>query len=229
MGYLRGGRILRVNLTKRKATTEPVDSYVERFIGGKGINSKILFDGVKPGTKPFDPDNLLLFGAGPLVGTPFPSACMTNVMSKSPVTGALGDTSMGGYFGAQLKFAGYDNIVVEGKAERPVYLFISDDKVEIKDASLIWGHDTYETPEMIRQDVSDPRAAVMSIGPAGERLVVYASIISPTGNAAARTGMGAVLGVSSKNLPCSIRRKRYVRMGNCFERRQKPPIAEETA
>jgi len=119
-------------------------------------------------------------------------------MSKSPVTGALGDAGMGGYFGAELKFAGYDNLVIEGKAERPVYLSIRDDEVEVRDASLIWGHDTYETPEMVRQDLNDPGAAVVSIGPAGERLVVYASILSPTGNAAARTGLGAVMG--SKNL-----------------------------
>lgn len=194
MGYLYGGRILRVNLTDGKTTTEPVESYTDRFIGGKGINAKILFDGVNPSTGPFDAENLLLFGAGPLVGTPFPGACRVDVMSKSPVTGALGDSGMGGYLGAELKFAGYDNIVVEGKAERPVYLSIRDNEVEIRDASLIWGHDTYETAEMIRQDLNAPETTVVSIGPAGEKLVVYASILSPSGNAAARTGLGAVMG-----------------------------------
>lgn len=194
MGYLRGGRILRVNLTEGKANTEPVEFYTERFIGGKGIDIKILFDRVNPSTGPFDAGNLLLFGVGLLVGTPFPAACRVNVMSKSPVTGALGDSDMGGYLGAELKFAGYDNLVIEGKAERPVYLSIRDDKVEIRDASFLWGHDTYETPEMIRKDLNDPGGVVVSIGPAGERLVVYASIMSPTGNAAARTGVGAVMG-----------------------------------
>ncbi|MBI4595961.1 MAG: hypothetical protein HY730_06230, partial [Candidatus Tectomicrobia bacterium] len=138
--------------------------------------------------------NLLLFGVGPLVGTPFPGACRLDVMSKSPVTGALGDAGMGGYLGAELKFAGYDNLVIEGKAEKPVYLSIRDDKVEIKDASNVWGHDTYETPEIIRQEMNDPGAAVISVGPAGEKCVVYASIMSPSGNAAARTGLGAVMG-----------------------------------
>lgn len=198
MGYLRGGRILRINLTERKAATEQVDSYTDRFIGGKAINNKILFDSLNPSVGPFDPENLLLFGVGPLVGTPFPGACRVDIMSKSPVTGALGDAGMGGYLGAELKYAGYDNVIIEGRADKPVYLHIRDDQVEIRDASNVWGRDTYETPGIIRQDIKDAGAAVVSIGPAGERLVVYASIMSPSGNAAARTGLGAVMG--SKNL-----------------------------
>ncbi|OGP50837.1 MAG: hypothetical protein A2Y79_14130 [Deltaproteobacteria bacterium RBG_13_43_22] len=198
MGYLRGGKILRINLTDGKVRCDPVDPYAERFVGGKAINLKILFDGVGQETKPLDPGNLLLFGTGPLVGTPFPGACRVDVMAKSPVTGALGDSGMGGYLGAELKFAGYDHLVIEGRAEKPVYLSIRDDQVEIRDASAIWGRDTYETPAMVRQELQDLAAKVVSIGPAGERLVVYASINSGTGNAAARTGLGAVMG--SKNL-----------------------------
>ena len=198
MEYLRAGQILRVNLTERKVSHEPVAPYVDRFIGGKGINLKILFDGIKLGTKPFDAENLLLFGVGPLVGTPFPGACRIDVMAKSPVTGAFGNSGMGGYLGAELKFAGYDNLIIEGRAEKPAYLYIRDNQVEIKDASAIWGHDTYETPFMVREDLKDHKAKVVCIGPAGERRVVYASIMSGTGNAAARTGMGAVMG--SKNL-----------------------------
>ncbi len=198
MDYLRAGQILRVNLTSGKIRCEPVGPYADRFLGGKGINLKILFDGVEPATGPFDPQNLLLFGAGPMVGTPFPGACRIDVMAKSPVTGAFGDSGMGGYLGAELKFAGYDSLAIEGKAEKPVYLSIRDDRVEIRDASAIWGHDTYETPTMIREDLQDPAAKVVSIGAAGERLVVYASINSGMGNAAARTGLGAVMG--AKNL-----------------------------
>jgi len=104
----------------------------------------------------------------------------------------------GGYLGPELKFAGYDHLVIEGKAEKPVYLSIRDDHVEIRDASSLWGQDTYETPAVVRQELQDPAAKVVSIGPAGERLVVYASINSGTGNTAARTGLGAVMG--SKNL-----------------------------
>ena len=194
MGHLYGGRILRVNLTEGTATTEPVAPYADRFIGGKGINAKILFDEVDPATGPFDAGNCLLFGVGPLVGTAFPGACRTDVMARSPVTGAFGDSGMGGYLGAELKFAGYDNLVITGKAEKPVYLAIRDAAVEIRDAAAIWGHDTYETPQMIRQELNSPQAAVVSIGPAGENLVVYASIQSPSGNSASRTGMGAVMG-----------------------------------
>jgi aldehyde:ferredoxin oxidoreductase len=198
MGYLRAGQILRVNLTDGKIRHEPVEPYEERFIGGKGINLKILFDGVGRETKAFDPENLLLFGVGPLVGTPFPGACRTDVTAKSPVTGALGNSGMGGYLGPELKFAGYDHLVIEGRAEKPVYLSIRDDHVEILDASALWGQDTYETPALVRRELQDPAAKVVSIGPAGERLVVYATINSGTGNAAARTGLGAVMG--SKNL-----------------------------
>jgi aldehyde:ferredoxin oxidoreductase len=195
--YLRAGRILRVNLTDGRAGSESIAPY-EKFVGGKGINMKILFDGIEAETKPFDPENLLLFGVGPLVGTPFPGASRTDVMAKSPVTGVLGDAGMGGYLGAELKFSGYDNLVIEGKAQRPVYLYIKDDHVEIRDASKIWGLDTYETPTAVREDLKEPGAQVVCIGPAGERRVVYATIMSGTGNAAARTGLGAVMG--SKNL-----------------------------
>jgi aldehyde:ferredoxin oxidoreductase len=197
MGRLRAGRILRVDLTEGKVETEPVADY-EKFLGGKGINLKLLFDGVSAGTDPFDPENLLLFGAGPLVATPFPGASRVDVMCKSPVSGALGDAGMGGYLGAELKFAGYDNLAISGKAEKPSYLYIRDDKVEIKDASAIWGRDTYETPGLVREDTGDHAAQVVCIGPAGERLVIYSSIMSGTGNSAARTGVGAVMG--SKNL-----------------------------
>jgi len=197
MEYLHAGRILRVNLTEERVSFGPAAPY-ERFIGGKGINLKILFDGVEASTKPLDAENLLLFGVGPLVGTPFPGACRIDVMAKSPVTGVLGNSGMGGYLGAELKFAGYDNLVIEGRAERPVYLYIRDDLVEIRDASNLWGLDTYETPAALREDIKDPGAQVVCIGPAGERLVVYATIMSGTGNAAARTGLGAVMG--SKNL-----------------------------
>jgi aldehyde:ferredoxin oxidoreductase len=197
MKYLRAGSILRIDLTNRRVSFEPVDPY-ERFIGGKGINMKILFEELNVATRPFDVENLLLFGAGPMVGTSFPGACRVDVMARSPVTDGLGNSGMGGYLGAELKFAGYDNLVIEGRADQPVYVYIRDDRVEIRDASDIWGHDTYETPVMVREDINDPGAQVVCIGPAGERLVVYATIMSGTGNAAARTGLGAVMG--SKNL-----------------------------
>ena len=227
MAYLRGGRILKCDLTKGKITTEPVESYLDRFLGGKDINHKILFDTVDPSIGPFDDENRLLFGAGPLVGTPFPGACRLDVMSRSPVTGAMGDAGMGGYFGAELKFAGYDHLVIHGKSEKPVYLSLRDDVVEIRDASSIWGCDTYETAELVKRDLNDSGAAVISIGPAGERLVVYAAIMSPIGNAAARTGLGAVMG-SKKLKAIAVRGTRGLSVARpreflaaCRELRQK--------
>ncbi|MBU2549023.1 MAG: hypothetical protein KKB20_11455 [Proteobacteria bacterium] len=197
MEYLRAGRLLRVDLTRRRATIEPTAPHAS-LLGGKGINLKLLFEGTGADTDPLGPENRLLFGAGPLVGTPFPAACRTDVMGKSPVTGHYGNSGLGGYLGAELKFAGYDNLVIEGRADAPVYLSIRDDRVEIRDAAALWGLDTYETPVRVREDLGDPGAQVVCIGPAGENLVIYASIMSGTGNAAARTGLGAVMG--SKNL-----------------------------
>ena len=207
--YLRGGSILRIDLTEGRIDAEPVASRTDLFIGGKGINTRMLLAGVSPGTDPFDAGNLLLFGVGPLVGTPFPGACRTDVMAKSPVTGAFGDAGIGGHFGAELKFAGYDHLVITGISARPVYLYIRDGKTEIRDASFLWGRDTYETAELVRRDLSDEGADVLSIGPAGERLVVYASIQSAAGNAAARTGMGAVMG-SKKLKAIAVRGSRSI-------------------
>ncbi|MCX6000449.1 MAG: hypothetical protein NTU41_12945 [Chloroflexi bacterium] len=198
MTHLRAGMILRINLSTGEIGKIPVDAHAERFIGSKGINVKMLFDGVEPDTRPFDPGNLLLFGAGPLVGTPFPGACRTDVMARSPVSGGLGDSSMGGYFAGELKFAGYDNLVVEGRADKPVYMYIRDERVEIRDASAIWGQDTVDTPALIRGELRDPKTQVACIGPAGERRVLYASIVAANGSVAARSGLGAVMG--SKNL-----------------------------
>lgn len=198
MAYLRAGKILRINLTDGNIRHEPIEPYITRFIGGKGVNLKLLFESVHKETKPFDPENLLLFGVGPLAGTSFPGSCRTDVTAKSPVTGALGNSGMGGYLGPELKYAGYDHLVIEGKAAKPVYISIRDEAVEIRDASDLWGLDTYETPFVIRKELRDMATKVVSIGPAGEKLVVYASINSGTGNVAARTGLGAVMG--SKNL-----------------------------
>ena len=210
MTYLRAGNILRVNLTERTTRTEPTETYAD-VIGGKGINLRLLFDSVDAKTGPLDPENVLLFGAGPLVGTPFPGAARIDIMGKSPVTGHYGNTGMGGYLGAELKFAGFDNVIVEGRADEPVYLYIVDGRARICEAGEIWGKDTYETPNLVRQDTGDPKAQVVCIGPAGERKVVYAAIMSGTGNAAARTGMGAVMG--SKNLKAlAVRGRQGIRI-----------------
>jgi aldehyde:ferredoxin oxidoreductase len=194
MSYLYSGKILKIDLTNGKVTTEATSAYSERFIGGRGVNGKIMYDSVTPWVKPLDPENVITFGLGPLTGTLCPGSSRVDVMTKSPVTGFLGDSNMGGYWAAELKYAGYDHVVLRGKAEKPVYIAIDNDDVRIMDASEIWGKDTYVAPEMIRKELRDPEAKVVCIGEAGEKQVVYGSLLSNIGNAAGRNGMGAVLG-----------------------------------
>lgn len=196
MAYMYGGTILLVNLSEGTISKEPTTSYSGDFLGGRGINTKILYDGVPPEIGPLDPTSLLIFGVGPLCGTPVP-ASRTEVTAKSPETGFLGSSNFGGDFGPELKFAGYDHIVITGKADKPVYLWIENERVEIRDASNIWGKDSYETQAIIRSEV-DPEAKVACIGQAGENLVHFATVQHGLGHGAGRTGMGAVMG--SKNL-----------------------------
>lgn len=198
MSYLYGGVILKIDLTDQKVTREPTSSYSKKFIGGRGINCKIMYDEITPGINPLDPENLIVFGVGPLTGTLCPGSSRVDVTSKSPVTGFLGDSNMGGYWPAELKYAGYDHLVIQGKAENPVYISIDNDEVKILDASSIWGKDTFITPNMIRQDLRDPETKVLCIGKSGENKVTYSSLLTNIGNSAGRNGMGAVMG--SKNL-----------------------------
>ena len=198
MTYLRGGQILDIDLTKREIHKRPVESYARRVLGGRGINTMLLYEGVGPEVKPLDPENMLIFGIGPLGGTTFPSSGRTDVMSKSPSTGFLGSSNFGGCWGPELKFAGYDHVAVTGKAEKPTYIFIHDDEVEFKDAGHLWGKDTYETQRIIKEELGDPEVQIVCIGPAGENQVLVACLMHKAADAAGRTGMGAVAG--SKNL-----------------------------
>jgi aldehyde:ferredoxin oxidoreductase len=197
MSYLYAGSILKINLSSNNIDKEPTSTYTKSFLGGRGINIKLLCDHISKGVDPLGPGNVLIFGVGPLGGTTISSG-RTEVTAKSPETGFLGSSNFGGYFASELKFAGYDHIVITGKAKEPIYLWIDNDQVELRDASSIWGKDTYEAPELIQQEVGNPEAKVACIGPAGERLVRFASIQHELGHGAGRTGMGAVMG--SKNL-----------------------------
>jgi len=196
MSYMYGGSILTIDLSEEKITKEPTSSYSRDFLGGRGINIKLLYDMVPPGLDPLAPDSPLIFGAGPLVGSPIP-ASRTEITAKSPETGFLGSSNIGGFWGPELKFAGYDHVVITGKAEKPVYIWIENERVEIKDASMIWGKDTYETQDILRNEL-DPETEIVCIGQAGENLVRFAAIQHRLGHSASRTGMGTVMG--SKNL-----------------------------
>ena len=196
------GRVLRVNLTRCDCYVENLaPDLVRDYIGGRGLATKFLFDEIDAGIDPLSPENKLLLATGALTGTRVPASARAMVVTKSPITGAIACANMGGYFGPQLKFAGYDMIVFEGKSPVPVYLSIMDDSVEIKPARHIWGKRTSEAETIIKSEMGDKGKArgvqVVSIGPAGENLVKFASIIHSCG-AAARSGVGAVMG--AKNL-----------------------------
>ncbi len=196
-----GGKILRVDLTSGSIHYEKTGKYVPRFIGGLGIGLKIMWDEAGPKVKPYDPENFLMFAAGPLTGTWAPSAGRTTVISKSPVTYPVNHIthgSFGGHFGAELKMAGYDLIVIRGKARDPVYLSVKDEKVYIRKALNIWGTDSFQAQKLIIEREGDLQAKCAVIGQVGERCSFIASIISETGHANGQYGFGGVMG--SKNL-----------------------------
>ncbi|MCU7786621.1 aldehyde ferredoxin oxidoreductase family protein [Pyrobaculum sp. 3827-6] len=196
------GSILRVNLTKRKWVVQRLDPAVARdFIGGRGLAVKILWDELPPGVDPLSPHNKLIFAAGPLTGLPGPNFGKLVVAAKSPLTGGYGDGNIGSWAAVNLRKAGYDALVVEGRAERPVYIFIDGDKVEILDAGDYWGLNAWAVEEKL-QKIHGRDAAVVTIGPAGENLVRFATVVSHKGRSGGRPGMGAVMG--SKNLKAVV-------------------------
>ncbi|HID15544.1 MAG TPA: aldehyde ferredoxin oxidoreductase, partial [Candidatus Atribacteria bacterium] len=197
------GKLLRVNLSNSTISEEEIpEEKIKMFLGARGLGSKYLADEVAPDIDPLSPDNKLIFAPGPLSGTTAPTGGRYNVITKGPLTGTIAASNSGGFFGAELKFAGYDMVIVEGKAEKPVYLSIRDDEVKIEDASDLWGKDTHTTTDMLLEKFGDKRAKVACIGPAGEKLVKFAAIINEKDRAAGRTGVGAVMG--SKNLKAIV-------------------------
>ena len=167
------GTILRIDLTKGKVTREATDSKLARdYLGARGLGGHIVRDEVDPKTDALGPDNKLVFAPGPLTGTFAPSAGRFDVVTKGPLNGALAASNSGGSFGPEVKYAGYDAIIIEGKAAKPVYLWIKDDEVEIRDAAAIWGHSTPDTTDLVRAE-TDEDAKISCIGPAGEHLCAH--------------------------------------------------------
>lgn len=192
------GTILRVDLSSGKMVTEPLSEELTRnYLGGRGINVRMLYDEVKPGTGGLDPENVLIFGTGPLSGTAV-AAGRLNITAMSPLTNILGDSNAGSHFSPELKYAGYDHIVFTGRADKPVYLWIEDGEVELRDARHLWGLMTDLTERTIREELGDPGIQVTCIGPAGENLVRLAGIVVGEDGVCGRCGLGAVMG--SKNL-----------------------------
>ncbi|MBI5936112.1 MAG: aldehyde ferredoxin oxidoreductase family protein [Chloroflexi bacterium] len=210
------GRLLRINLTTQTTSIETIDPQVCRdFIGGRGVAMWYISKEVDPQVDPLSPDNKLVFAAGPLTATPAPTGNRYMVVTKSPLTGALAHSNSGGEFPTWMKRTGFDLFIFEGRAEGPVYVWVDEDRVEVRAAAHVWGKDTHETTDILKAETSD-EARVACIGPAGENLALMAAIMNDKHRAAARSGVGAVMG--SKNL------KAVVAMGN-----KNPDLHDPTA
>jgi len=197
------GRVLTIDLTKNKICRQQIRTDIQgRFLGGRGLNSFLLYRFLQPETEPLSPDNLLIISTGPLTGTQTPASSRFTVSAKSPETGILGDSNCGGFWGPMLRRSGFDTLIIKGKSIRPVYILIEESRIEILDGSEIWGKDTIETQKVLKKNHSGSEA--ICIGQAGENLVRFACIRTGLKSAAGRTGMGAVMG--SKNLKAIVTR-----------------------
>jgi aldehyde:ferredoxin oxidoreductase len=204
-GY--AGKILHIDLTHSKIEIEePDEGFYRRYLGGNGFVGYYLLKEMPAGTDPLGPDNVLVMACGTLTGIPVAGAGRSAVGAKSPLTGGYGEADVGGFFGAELKRAGFDALVIRGQAPKPVYLWVHDGQAEIRAAEHLWGMQTLECQEAVRAELGVKRARTAMIGPGGEKMVRYACVINDLKHAAGRTGMGAVMG--SKNLKCVATRGR---------------------
>lgn len=193
------GKILRVNLTDGTTKTEPLNmDWADKYLGQRGLASKYLVEEIDPKTDPLGPENKLIMATGPLTGTCASTGGRYSVITKGPLTGAIACSNSGGYFGAELKFAGWDMVIIEGASPKPVYLTIFDDDVQIRDAGAIWGKSVWDADSWIKSTHQDPMMHVAAIGVAGENQVLYSCIVNDLHRAAGRSGVGAVMG--SKNI-----------------------------
>ncbi|MCK4898228.1 MAG: hypothetical protein KAS38_05600, partial [Anaerolineales bacterium] len=196
-GY--NGKILRVDLaTGQFSVEEPDEAFYRKYMGGSALAMHYLLKEMPPGADPLGPENVLVLALSVLTGAAISGQSRMTAAAKSPLTGAIGDSQGGGFFPAELKFAGFDAIVVKGKSEQPVYLWINDGHYELRDASHLWGSITGEAEAKIKDELGDDKIEVLQIGPAGENGVRFAGIFSMSNRANGRTGMGAVMG--AKNL-----------------------------
>ncbi len=199
MLYGYAGKILHVDLTGGKISTEqPTEEFYKTYIGGSAMGTYYLFKNTPAGADPLGAENTLVFMISPTTGVSISGQSRMNVTAKSPLSGLIGDSQVGGFFPAELKFAGFDGVVIKGKSPKPVYLWLHDGEAELRDASRLWGKITGEVEKLIRDELGDPKIEVAQIGPAGEKLARFAAIMNMCNRANGRTGMGAVMG--SKNL-----------------------------
>ena len=197
------GKILRVNLSTGEINKEKLDpESARKFIGGRGLATYFIAQEVPAEVEPLSPENKIIFATGPLTGSQAPTGGRYMVVTKSPLSGTIASSNSGGFWGAELKHAGFDLIIVEGKSERPSYLYIKDDKVEIRNAEKFWGKLVSETTDLLQEEAGDPKARILTIGPAGEKLLLLANVMNDKYRAAGRSGVGAVMG--SKKLKAIV-------------------------
>ena len=217
LGY--AGKILNINLSNGKTKKEALSKELARqYIGGIGFATRLLYDNLKPRVDPLSPDNVLVYATGPVCGAFVPCGYKCTIAAKSPLTGFIGESTTTSFWPHRLKLAGFDSLVITGRAEAPTYLFIDDDTIEFRSAAQIWGKSPQQTEKLIREDLGDDSIKVASIGLAGEKKVLFANIQNDNapGQAARRTGMGAVMG--SKNLKAvAVRGTRSVEVANLSE------------
>jgi len=200
-GY--NGKVLHVNLTSGKMNVEePSDAFYRKYMGGSAMAMHYILKEMPPGVDPLEPENVLVLALSVLTGSPVSGQSRMTASAKSPLTGAIGDSQGGGFFPAELKFAGFDAIVIKGRSEKPVYLWINEGSFELRDATHLWGKITGEAEASIKKELGDDKVEVLQIGPAGEKAVRFAGIFSMSNRANGRTGMGAVMG--SKNLKAVV-------------------------
>ncbi|HEU5295584.1 MAG TPA: aldehyde ferredoxin oxidoreductase family protein [Burkholderiaceae bacterium] len=193
------GKILRVNLTAGTIKSEPLNmAWAKQYLGSRGLATKYIVEEVDPKVDPLSSANKIIWATGPLTGTMASTGGRYTVVTKGPLTGAIACSNSGGYWGAELKMAGWDMVIFEGASPKPVYLSISDDTAELRDASMLWGHSVWETEETLKKLHQDPLLRISSIGLAGENKVLFAAVVNDLHRAAGRSGVGAVMG--SKNL-----------------------------
>ena len=192
-------KVLRVNLSAGTCTPEPLNmKWADEYLGSRGLATKYLCEETDPKVDPLSPENKMIMATGPLTGTMASTGGRYTVITKGPLTNAIACSNSGGFFGAEMKFAGWDMIIFEGKSPKPVYLYVENDKAELRDAAHLWGKTTWQTEETIKSDLQDPLVRVSSIGRSGENQVLFSCIVNDLHRAAGRSGVGAVMG--SKNL-----------------------------
>ena len=193
------GKILRVNLTAGTVQSEPLNmTWAKQYLGSRGLATKYLVEEIDAKVDPLSPENKIIWATGPLTGTMASTGGRYTVVTKGPLTGAIACSNSGGYWGSELKFAGWDMVIFEGRSAKPVYLSIENDVAELRDAGHLWGKTVWETEETLKKQLQDPLLRISSIGGAGENGVLYAAVVNDLHRAAGRSGVGAVMG--SKNL-----------------------------